>query len=101
MHNKATHPNEKVAHHNDKDNKNKWKKTNIHCNFCNHDGHIEFKCFKKMEALEVATKKHNIHLDNSSTSSSRQTLSASSYASSRSSNALNASCCSSSSSSHE
>ena len=52
-----------------------------------------------MEALEEAMKKHNIHLDTSSTSSSGQTLFASAYASSRLGYALNVS--SSSSSSHE
>ena len=52
-----------------------------------------------MEVLEVAMKKHNIHLDTSSTSSSRQALSASAFASSRSGYALNVS--SSSSSSNE
>jgi hypothetical protein len=52
-----------------------------------------------MEALEATMKKHNIHLDTSSSSSLGQTLSASSYASSRSGYALNVS--SSSSSSHE
>jgi hypothetical protein len=51
-----------------------------------------------MEALEAIMKKHNIHLDTYSTSSSRQALSAFSYASSRSGYALSVS---SSSSSHE
>ena len=95
---KVAHPNEKVAHHNDKANKNKGKKTDRHYNFCDCDGHIESKCFKKMEALEAAMKKHNIHLDTSSTSSSGQALSAFAYASSISGYALNVS---SSSSSHE
>ena len=49
-----------------------------------------------MEALEAAMKKHNIHLDTSSTSSSGQELYGSAYASSRSGYALNVS-----SSSHE
>ena len=49
-----------------------------------------------MEALEATMKKHNIHLDTSSTSYSGQTLSASAYASSRSSYALNVSSSSSS-----
>jgi hypothetical protein len=69
-HDKAAHLNEKVTHHNDKSNKNKGKKTDIHCNFCDRDGHTESKCFKKMEALEAAMKKHTIQLDTSSTSSS-------------------------------
>ena len=57
---KSTHPNENVAHHNDKANKNKGKKIYKHCNFCDHDGHKESKCFKNMEALEATIKKHNI-----------------------------------------
>ena len=65
----------KTTQHNDKANKNKGKKTGRHCNFCDHDGHTKSKCFKKMEALEAAMKKHNIHLDTSSTSSSIQALS--------------------------
>ena len=52
-----------------------------------------------MEALETAMKKHNIHLDTSSTSYLGQALSASAYASSTSGYALNV--YSSSSSSHE
>ena len=52
------------------------------CYFCNRDGHIESKCFKKMEALEATMKKHNIHLDTSSTSYSGQAFSASANASS-------------------
>ena len=68
------------------------------CYFCDRDGHIESKCFKKMESLEATMKKHNIHLDTSSASSLRQVLYASAYASSRLGYALNAS---SSSSSHE
>ena len=67
---KTTHPNEKVAHDNDIANKNKGKKIDRHCNFCDCDGHAESKCFKKMEVLEATMKKHNIHLDTSSTSSS-------------------------------
>ena len=51
-----------------------------------------------MEALEATMMKHNIHLKPSSTSYSRQTLSASTYASFVSGYALNVS---SSSSSHE
>lgn len=51
-----------------------------------------------MEALEAAMKKHNIHLNTSSTSYLVQALSASAYASSASGYALNVS---SSSSSHE
>eukprot|EP00253_Pinus_taeda_P033909 PITA_33909 len=62
--------NEKSIQQNDKANNNKGRKTNRHCNFCNRDGHLESKCFKKMEALEAATKKHNIHLEHSSTSTS-------------------------------
>ena len=66
-HDKVAHPNEKEAHHNDKANKNKGKKIDRHCNFCNHDNLTKSKCFKNMEALEAAMKKRNIHLDTSST----------------------------------
>eukprot|EP00253_Pinus_taeda_P026485 PITA_26485 len=62
--------NERSFQQNDKTNKNKWKKTDRHCNFCNRDGHSKSKCFKKMEALEAAMKKHNIHVEHSSTSTS-------------------------------
>eukprot|EP00253_Pinus_taeda_P027041 PITA_27041 len=66
---KQTQPQKKRSfQQNDKTNKNKWKKTDRHCNFCNRDGHLESKCFKKMEALEAAMKKHNIHVEHSSTS---------------------------------
>ena len=51
-----------------------------------------------MEALEATMKKHNIHLNTSSTSYSGKTLSTSTYVSSESGYALNVS---SSSSSHE
>ena len=61
---------EKETHQTNKANKNKGKKTDRHCNFCNRDGHVESKCFKKMEALEATMKKHHINLENSSTSSS-------------------------------
>jgi hypothetical protein len=37
----------------DKEEKSKNKKTNRHCYFCGKDGHVETKCFKKMEALEA------------------------------------------------
>ena len=68
---KQTQPqNERSFQQNDKTNKNKWKKTDRHCNFCNRDGHLESKCFKNMEALEAAMKKHNIHVEHSSTSTS-------------------------------
>jgi transposase InsO family protein len=51
------------------DKGSKYKKnTNKHCNFCNKDGHDEFRCFKKMAALEAAMKKHNISIDSSSSS---------------------------------
>eukprot|EP00253_Pinus_taeda_P028641 PITA_28641 len=94
--------NERSFQQNDKTNKNKWKKTDRHCNFCNRDGHLESKCFKKMEALEAAMKKHNIHVEHSSTStstsSSGMALSACRCQSSQSGYALNVS---SSSHSHE
>ena len=100
---KQTQPqNERSFQQNDKTNKNKWKKTDRHCNLCNRDGHLESKCFKKMEALEAAMKKHNIHVEHSSTStstsSSGMALSACRCQSSQSGYALNVS---SSSHSHE
>ena len=88
----------KATHQNDKANKNKAKKIERRCNFCNRDGHIESKCFKKMEALEATMKKHNINLEHSSPSSSGMALSACGCQASRSSYALNVS---SSSHSHE
>ena len=88
-HDKASRPNEKVAQHNDKANKNKGNKTYINCNFCDRDGHIQSKFFKKMETLEVAMKRHSIHLDTSSTSSLGQALSTYIYAPSISGYALN------------
>jgi hypothetical protein len=54
----------------DKGEKYKSKNTNRHCNFCDKDGHDDFKCFKKMAALEATMKKHNINIDSSSSSSS-------------------------------
>jgi hypothetical protein len=53
----------------DKGEKSKNMKTDRHCNFCGKDGHVESKCFKKMEALEVGMKKHNINIDYSSSNS--------------------------------
>ena len=51
-----------------------------HCNFCGKDNHDESKCFKKMEALEEAMKKHHISLYSSSESTSHgHALCASSY----------------------
>jgi hypothetical protein len=47
----------------DKEAKSKNKKTNKHCNFCGKYGHVESKCLKKMEALEVTMKKHNISIN--------------------------------------
>jgi hypothetical protein len=54
----------------DKREKSKNKKTDKHCNFCGKDGHLESKCFTKMESLEVEMKKHNISTDSSSSKSS-------------------------------
>jgi hypothetical protein len=54
----------------DKGAKYKNKKIDRHCNFCDKDGHDESKCFKKMETLEAAMKKHNINIDSTSSSSS-------------------------------
>ena len=65
----------KATHQTNKATKNKGKKTYRHFNFCNRDGHVESKCFKKMEALEAAMKKHHINLETSSTSSSGMALS--------------------------
>ena len=50
----------------DKGSNQKGKNTERHCNFCGKDNHDESKCFKKMEALEAAMKKHHISLDSSS-----------------------------------
>jgi hypothetical protein len=63
----------------DKGAKSKSKKTDKHCNFCGKDGHVESKCFKNIEALKVAMKKHNINIDSSSSSSHEHTLSASGF----------------------
>jgi hypothetical protein len=54
----------------DKGEKYKNKNTNIHCNFCDKDGHDECKFFKKMAAFEAMMKKHNINIDSTSSSSS-------------------------------
>jgi hypothetical protein len=40
------------------------------CNFCGKDGHLESKCFKNMEALEVMMKNPNIKIDSSTSNSS-------------------------------
>jgi hypothetical protein len=50
-----------------------------HCNFCGKDGHVESKCFKKMEALEAMMKKHTIDIDSSSSSSHGHALYSSSF----------------------
>jgi len=50
----------------DKGQKPKSKNIDMHCNFCGQDGHLESKCFKKMEALEETMKKHNMNPDSSS-----------------------------------
>jgi hypothetical protein len=47
----------------DKGEKYKNKKTKKHCKFCGKDGHVESKCFNKMESLEATMKKHNICID--------------------------------------
>jgi hypothetical protein len=59
----------------DKGEKYKNNKTNKHCNFCDKDGHDESKCSKKMAALEVVMKKHNINIDSTSSSSHGHALS--------------------------
>ena len=53
---------------NDNGSKPKGKNTARHFNFCGKDNHDESECFKKMEALEAAMKKHHIILDSSSES---------------------------------
>jgi hypothetical protein len=55
----------------------KSKNIDNHCNFVGQDGHLESKCFKKMETLEATMKKHNNNLDYSS--SHGHALSASSF----------------------
>ena len=55
---------------NDKRSKPKGNKIERHCNFCGKDNLYESKCFKKMEALELAMKKHHMSLDSSSESTS-------------------------------
>jgi hypothetical protein len=57
----------------EKEEKYKSKNANIHGNFCVKNGHDESKCFKNMEALEAAMKKHNIGI-NSTSSSHRHAL---------------------------
>jgi hypothetical protein len=59
--------------------KSKSKKTDRYCNFYGKDGHVEPKCFKKMEALEAMMKKHNISIDSSSSSSHGHALFASGF----------------------
>jgi hypothetical protein len=62
----------------------------MHCTFCGRDGHIESKCFKKMESLEEMMKKHTINLDSSSSTSSSHGHAL--FASSFSFNATSTSC---------
>ena len=90
-HDKEAHRNEKTTQHNDKSNKNKGTNIDKHCKFCDHDGHTKSKCSKNMESLEATIKKHNTHLDTSSTSSLGQTLCITIYAPSRLGYALNVS----------
>jgi hypothetical protein len=49
------------------------------CNFCGKNGHMESKCFKKMEVLETIMKKYNINIDFSSSSFHRHALSTSGF----------------------
>jgi hypothetical protein len=64
----------------DKGTKYKNKKSDIHCNFSDKDGHDESKCFKKMTTLEAMMKKHNINIDSTTSSSSHgHALSASGF----------------------
>ena len=55
---------------NDKGDKPKGKKLERHCNYCEKYNHDEYKCFKKIAALEATMKKHHINLDSSSKSTS-------------------------------
>jgi hypothetical protein len=64
----------------DKGEKSKSKKTDKHCKYFEKDGHVESKCFKKMEVLETTMKKHKINIDSSS-SSHGHALAASSFSS--------------------
>jgi len=59
----------------------KNKKTKRHCNFCGKYGHLESKCFNKMESLEATMNKKNINLDSFSSnySSHGDALSTSSF----------------------
>jgi hypothetical protein len=63
--NKGTKPSQPTSNPNgDKGEKSKSNNTtDRHCNFCGKDGHVESKCFKKMESLEEAMKKHNINIE--------------------------------------
>jgi hypothetical protein len=58
----------------DKGEKHKNKKTDKHCNFCDRYGHDDFKCFKKIAALEAMMKKHNINIDSTTSSSHEHAL---------------------------
>ena len=53
----------------DTSTKSKGKRLN-NIVICGRDGHVESKCFKKMEALEATMKKHHISLDSSLESTS-------------------------------
>jgi hypothetical protein len=69
--NKGTKPSPPTSAPNgDKGRKYKSNKTNIYRKFCEKDGYVESKCFKNMEALEVAMKKHNISIQSSYSNSS-------------------------------
>ena len=68
--NKGRKPSQSAPLKNEKGSKQKGEKTEHHCNFCGKDNHDESKCFKKMEGLEAAMKKHHINIDSSSESNS-------------------------------
>jgi hypothetical protein len=55
-----------------KGTKSKGKTTEIHFNFCGKNGHMESKCFNKMEALEATMKKNKNNLDPPSNSFSHR-----------------------------
>jgi hypothetical protein len=80
---KSKNPKKKHPHHNNKKNKgtkpcrlvstpnggkgekSESKKIGRHCNFHGKDAHVEYKCFKNMEALETTMKKNSISIDSS------------------------------------
>jgi hypothetical protein len=77
--NKGPKPSQSVSAPND-DKGEKYKNKKIgdkHCNFFGKDGHVESKCFKRMESLEAMMKKYTINIDSSSSFSHGHALSSS------------------------